>query len=97
MISTGKCVAWSAAGSVPTIVNGYVVPPVVNDPCQAGTLTALAGNWLQRPAQPGVHVGGAVQDDLLPDPVGHRSVEWYSRSSCLAGMASTGQLACRMI
>ena len=34
----------TAAGSVPTIVNGYVVPPVVNDPGHVGTLTALAGN-----------------------------------------------------
>ena len=44
MISTGTCVAWPAAGSVPTIVNGYVVPPVVDDPDHVGTLTALAGN-----------------------------------------------------
>jgi len=25
-------------------VNGYAVPPVVNDPDHVGTLTALAGN-----------------------------------------------------
>jgi hypothetical protein len=36
-------------------VNGYVVPPVVNDPDHVGTLTASAGNcssgrgtWLAR-------------------------------------------------
>jgi hypothetical protein len=44
MISTGTCVACPAAGSVPTIVNGYAVPADVNDPDHVGTLTALAGN-----------------------------------------------------